>query len=102
MAVAAKPVKDNRAIKYGRVWPNKPWGPKGKIIPCPEWYMELCILRGYDRMKAIPGNKLVSWPQHFVNFTKIVFGDPRGFSILNGIQTQCGFLATSTNTTYSQ
>lgn len=78
MAVAAKPVKDNRAIKYGRVWPNKPWGPKGKIIPCPEWYMELCILRGYDRMKAIPGNKLVSWPQHFVNFTKIVFGDPRG------------------------
>lgn len=78
MAVAAKPVKDNRVIKYGRVWPNKPWGPKGKVIPCPDWYIELCILRDYERMKSLPGNKLVSWPQHFVNFTKIVFGDPRG------------------------
>lgn len=78
MAVAAKPVKDNRIIKYGRVWPNKPWGPKGKVIQCPDWYIELCILRDYERMKSLPGNKLVSWPQHFVNFTKIVFGDPRG------------------------
>lgn len=76
MAVA-KP-KDNRVIKYGRVWPNKPWGPKGKVIPCPDWYIELCILRDYERMKSLPGNKLVSWPQHFVNFTKILFGDPRG------------------------
>jgi len=69
---------DNRVIKYGRVWPNKPWGPKNRIIPCPDWYIELCILRDYERMKSLPGNKLVSWQQHFVNFTKIVFGDPRG------------------------
>lgn len=77
MAIA-KQTKDNRVIKYGRLWPNKPWGPKGKIIPCPDWYIELCILRDYERMKKLPNNKLVSWPQHFVNFTKIVFGDPRG------------------------
>lgn len=69
---------DNRVIKYGRVWPNKPWGPKNRIIPCPDWYIELCILRDYERMKSLPGNKLVSWQQHFVNFTKIIFGDPRG------------------------
>lgn len=74
----AKPVKDNRVIKYGRLWPNKPWGPKNRIIPCPDWYIELCILRDYERMKKLPNNKLVSWPQHFVNFCKIVFGDPRG------------------------
>ena len=70
---------DNRVIKYGIKWPNKPWGKGGRLIPCPDWYIELQCLQHYDKYKAdLATFSPVSWPQHFVNFTTIVFGDPNG------------------------
>ena len=73
--MASKTV-ETRKIKYGRLWPNKPWGKNGALIQCPDWYIELVCLREYHHQRSLKHTRLVSWAQHFVNFTTEVFGDP--------------------------